>query len=186
MLMKRPHSPVLFAGWSLSLAMALGIPAAHAGTWAWLDDSGRKIYSDMPPPNSVPDKNILQKPGRVLPSAAVAAEPTTPPAPPSPPGAPAPANKAKTGTPSSTDDPAALKKQQEAKKAAEAERQAQEAKNAQIRAENCRRAQTSMRTLQSGVRMVTTDEQGNQLVLDDAMRATEAERLQAAMQANCN
>ncbi|HEX5805878.1 MAG TPA: DUF4124 domain-containing protein [Macromonas sp.] len=183
MLMKRLIPSLSTAGLLLAMAGALNPGWAQAGTWVWLDDSGRKIYSDQPPPSAVPDKRILQQPGRPKSGSTAVGETLAPPAPASPPSAPspaAPASKGKTGTPAT--DPAALKKQQ----AAEAERKAQEEKSAQIRAENCRRAQSSLRTVQSGVRMVATDDQGNQVVFDDKLRAAEAERLQAAIEANCN
>lgn len=177
---KRMPFSTIFARLCLLMATAFSCASAQAGTWVWLDDSGRKIFSDLPPPSSVPDARILQQPGRSLPSASALSPKAASAAPEQP--------KANTGKAKGevTADPAALKKEQEKKKAAEAERQAQEEKNAQIRAENCRRAQTSMRTLESGIRMVSTDDNGNQVVLNDEMRAAEAQRLQAAIQANCN
>ncbi|MFO1299748.1 MAG: DUF4124 domain-containing protein [Burkholderiaceae bacterium] len=35
---------------------------AFAGTWQWRDASGRMVYSDLPPPPSVPASQILRAP----------------------------------------------------------------------------------------------------------------------------
>lgn len=163
---------------AVGLACAVLPMLSHANPWVWLDESGRKVFSDTPPPQSVPDKRILQQPGRPKMSTAAPAAPEA--------QAPAAtASKKNSASASATPDPAALKKQREAEQAAAAEKQAKEQKNAQVRADNCRRAQSALSTLQSGVRLVTTDEQGQRVVYDDAMRAAESSRLQNEIQANC-
>lgn len=186
--MKRMTFPTMAARLCLFMACAWTCAGAQAGTWVWLDDSGRKIYSDQPPPSHVPDKRILQQPGKPKLSISTLSEetasPTTPPSPSAPPqpSAPGVADKGE----KKPADPVALKRKQEAEKAAEAERQAKEEKRAQVRADNCRRAQSSLATLESGVRLVTTNDKGERVVYDDALRVQEKARLQAAVQENCN
>ncbi len=34
---------------------------AAQAQWQWLDHSGRKVYSDQPPPTDIPLKNILKQ-----------------------------------------------------------------------------------------------------------------------------
>ena len=43
---------------------------ADGGRWQWQDSQGRKVFSDLPPPASVPEQRILQRPGPELPAAA--------------------------------------------------------------------------------------------------------------------
>jgi hypothetical protein len=59
----------------LALALAMGSSAAFAqGIWKWRDKDGRVQISDRPPPNEVPDKDILQRPNSArMPVAAPAA-----------------------------------------------------------------------------------------------------------------
>lgn len=60
--MRKPASTTLFLG-----ALLCFSAAAHA-QFAWLDEKGQRVYSDQPPPPSVPDAKILHAPrgsGRV-------------------------------------------------------------------------------------------------------------------------
>ncbi|MFX6884193.1 DUF4124 domain-containing protein, partial [Acinetobacter baumannii] len=34
-----------------------------AAQWQWIDKDGRKVFSDRPPPQEIPEKNILKQPG---------------------------------------------------------------------------------------------------------------------------
>lgn len=54
--MRKPASKSLFFGALLCLSAA-----AHA-QFAWLDEKGQRVYSDQPPPPSVPDAKILHAP----------------------------------------------------------------------------------------------------------------------------
>ena len=122
----------------LCAAMLNGFAALSvhaAGAWVWMDSNGRKVYSDLPPPASVAERQILQRPGMpaIQPPAAEQPAVAAKPAGNLPVSAPAggqPADKAAPG-----DD----KKSKEAAQAEEARRKATEAKNAEIRADNCKR-----------------------------------------------
>ena len=87
-----------------------------------------------------------------------------------PPGVKASALKppSSTGTaaPAAAEQDAEFRKRQvEAQKAAAESEQQQ--KDAQTRIDNCNRAQTALRTLQPGQRVVTTDAQGERYYLND-------------------
>ena len=51
-------------------AMGVFCVVAHA-QWQWVDNAGRKVFSDQPPPTDIPAKNILKQP-RNAPAPAVA------------------------------------------------------------------------------------------------------------------
>lgn len=158
--------------------LMLAQPAA-ADQWKWRDSSGRIIYSDRPPPASVPDKAILQHPRGL----------TAQPVPPSPsgpslvPGVPAvvalPASGPKTGEPELE---AKLRKEAEAKAAA---KKADDAKVAAARAENCTRARNQLKTLDDGVRIARVNDKGEREILDDKGRAQEQARMQGIVASDC-
>lgn len=169
----------------LCAAMLNGFAALSvhaAGAWVWMDGNGRKVYSDVPPPASVAERQILQRPGMPAIQPPVAVEPaaTTPKPAGNAQGAPAASSQ-----PSGKAPPADDKKSKEAAQAEEARRKATEAKNAEIRADNCKRAQASLGTLNSGRRLVTTNEQGQQVVLTASDKAEEVSRLEKIIAENC-
>lgn len=143
--------------------------------WQWIDGTGRKVFSDTPPPASIPDKSILKKPGSGMGPPAVTAEPT--------------ATAAATAAPAAPQIPArdseleAKKKQaeqaEEAKKKAEAERVAK------ARADNCERARKAKITMDSGVRLATTNAKGEREIMDDKAKAAETQRMEAIIRSEC-
>lgn len=140
--------------------------------WQWVDETGRRVFSDTAPPLSVPDKNIIKRPG-------LHAQPTATPVP-----APAPAEPVAAPKLSGRDSALEARKKQaeeaeQAKKKADAERQAK------LRTENCERAQRAKATLDSGMRLATTNVKGEREILDDAGRAAEVKRLEGIISADC-
>jgi hypothetical protein len=154
------------------LTGTLALPASAANTWVWTDGNGRKVYSDTPPPASVSDRQILQRPGLAPP-------------PPPPAAAPSPAAKP-SGQTAPKVSPAGDPKGKTPAQSEEARRKAIETKNAEIRAENCKRARASLNTLNSGRRLVTTNEQGQQVPLTASEKAEEAARLEQIVAENCS
>ena len=150
--------------------------AWSTGSWVWLDAQGRKVFSDLPPPPDVPDHKIIGRPGKAL----VRIESPTADTP-----AAASAQPAPVATPSPRPDPAEAAKRAEAEQKAEAERKATERRNAEIRADNCKRAQGSMATLNAGGRLATVNESGQRVVMDESMRAAEKARLDQIIRDNC-
>jgi type IV secretory pathway VirB10-like protein len=168
------NSPV-FAWRSILLAVATILVCTGAvAQWQWLDGSGRKVYSDTPPPPSIPEKDILKRagPAAAAPVAATAAAPAAAPVP------------AATPQVSGRDEQLEAKKKQ-----AEAQEQAQKKvemdKLAKARQDNCERAKRSKMTLESGARMATTNAKGEREIMDDAARATEVKRINEIIQSNC-
>lgn len=157
--------------------------AGAMAQWQWIDKDGRKVFSDRPPPLTIPDKDILRQPNqRVLraapPPADSDAQPGT---------APAAANAAK---PTLKAPGQGVDKELEERKAkAEAEKAAKEEadkkKTAAARAENCTRAKQAKATLDSGQLMKQTNSKGEQVFLDDAARAAERKRAQAVIDTDC-
>lgn len=139
--------------------------------WQWIDKAGHKVFSDRAPPADIPPKNILMQPA----AGALAATP-----PPVAANAPALAPKVN-GKDKELDE-----KKKQADEAAAAKKKAEEEKVAKARADNCARARQEKTTLDSGVRIATTNAAGEREFMDDAARATETQRVQAIIESNCN
>lgn len=152
--------------------------ASALAQWQWVDDSGRKVFSDTAPPASVPDRNILKSPSSAT-TAARAASPITAPAGTGGTASPAPAAQ----TPGVDKELDARKKQ--ADQAEEAKRKADEQRVAQARAENCDRARKAKVSIDSGVRLATTNAKGEREIMDDKARSTESRRLEEVVRSDC-
>lgn len=160
---------------SLLMGMLLACSSAAMAQWQWIDGTGRKVFSDTPPPASIPDKSILKKPGSGMAPPVVTVEPT--------------ATVAASGAPAAPQIPArdteleAKKKQaeqaEEAKKKAEAERVAK------ARADNCERARKAKITMDSGVRLATTNAKGEREIMDDKAKAAETQRMEGIIRSEC-
>jgi hypothetical protein len=158
----------------LALAM-LSAPCAMA-QWQWLDKDGRKVFSDQAPPPGIPDKNILKRPGQrnaaADPQAAASAAASAP-----APAAPAPKVSGK--------DKDLEQKRKQAQAEEDEKKKAQEEEVARARAENCDRAKKSKATIDSGVRISTTNAKGEREIMDDTARAAEAKRMDAVIARDC-
>jgi hypothetical protein len=145
-------------------ALLASLPAL--AQYSWIDGTGRRVFSDQPPPADVPQKNIRSKNG--TPVAAVAAVPAS----------------AASGQASGQD-----KTLEEKKKAADAtaasKKQEEDQQLAKQRADNCQRAKTALTGLQSGVRIAQMDQQGQRSYMTDEQRAAETERTQKIIDADC-
>lgn len=165
------HKLVLLA---VACCWALGASAQ----WQWVDKDGRKVFSDRPPPEDVPQKSILKQPS-VASRASTTVAPAAAPA-----AAAAPAPAFPVPRPSGKDSELEAKKaasdaELEAKKRMEADR------IAKLRAENCSRAQQSKATLNSGQLLARTNAQGERVFMDDAARAAEIRRADAVIASDC-
>jgi len=151
---------------------------AALAQYSWRDSSGHRVFSDQPPPSSVPEKDMLSKPSAspavitVTPAAADASAAS----------AAAPAASAPSGVDQTLED---KKKQAEAEEAAK--KQAEEQRQAAARADNCKRAMNYKNSLDSGLRISRlNDKTGEREILDDDQRAAEQQRVQQAIAQNCN
>ena len=69
-------------------------------------------------------------------------------------------------------------------KSREKDQQAQE--QSQIKQENCERARTALRTLESGQRISSVDKEGERYHLDEQQIAAETQRARESVQKNCS
>ncbi|WP_298926795.1 DUF4124 domain-containing protein [uncultured Ramlibacter sp.] len=168
---------------ALTLALGCALPLAAAAQWVWLDKDGRKVYSDQSPPASIPAKSILKQPGGKAmqpPEATPAAE--------APAGAVAAASAPKvaaSGLKVSGTDKALEEKKKQADAAEATKKQAEAERVSKIKAENCERAKRSKASFDSGVRIAYTNAKGERDIMDDAMRASEAKRLDGIIATDC-
>lgn len=166
---------------ALALALAAGTYAGGAtGQWAWKDDNGRLVYSNLPPPPNVKPAQIVRQPG---PGAALAmpGPAETDASKPVAPAAPAKSNAPKTIAERDAD----FRKRQQERTEGERKAQEEEQKNAQ-KAADCERSRGYLKALEDGVRITRTDAAGNREYLDDAQRSAEADRARKNIAQLCN
>lgn len=163
------------------LTLSLSHPAF--AQWKWKDKSGHVQYSDLPPPPSVSDADILQRPGGNSPRKPPAFAPNSAQA--------AAAALVASGASAAASGPAnAVEPELEAKrrKGAEeetAKRRAEEEKQNAARAENCQRAKAQLRALDDGMRMARVNAKGEREILDDKGRAEESKRARDIIGSDC-
>lgn len=169
-------SVALFAALAAAL---LALPAE--AQWKWKDKTGRVQYSDLPPPAGTPDADILGKPGAqrrtiAAPPAVAASAPAS---------ATAAVAAASGALAPRTVDPEleARRKRAEAEHAAKVK--AEEDRIAAARADNCVRARSQLATLESGVRLVRSNQKGEREYVDDKQRAEETQRARDAIKSDC-
>jgi hypothetical protein len=170
--------------WMFAAALlAIVLPAG--AQWAWRDASGKMVFSDQPPPKSIPPKDIVRQPSgptgpRYNPVDTPAAE-----------AAAAPKATAEAGKPASKPTPTLADREIEAKRRqqelAEAEKKAADEQQRQAQlAENCQRLMSHQKALDSGMRMARVNATtGQREVLDDKARAAESERNRAQIEQFC-
>ena len=155
---------------ALILALALAASSASAlakARFEWIDDaSGRKVFSDRPPPGGPESVRgfVDHAPGtrtsRALPPAAAASTPGV--------------------------DKELEAKKRAAEEAEEAQQKEAERQRAAQRADNCKRAHKARESLDSGMRMARLNDKGEREILTDEMRAEESKRIQAIIEENCH
>jgi hypothetical protein len=178
-MLKKSTRPLrLAARATLILATVLAFPAAWA-QWGWVDNSGRKVFSDTAPPASVPEKNIIKRPG----NGSFPSVPAAPAVTPAVAAATSPAAPAALQVPDKDPELEARKKQAEA--AEEAKRKAEAERVARARADNCERARKNKGMLESGVRIATTNAKGEREFMDDKARLAEVQRTEQTIRSDC-
>lgn len=161
----------------LLMGLLLVCSSAAIAQWQWIDGTGRKVFSDTPPPASIPDKNILKQPGAGLAPRATSEEPALAPA------VAASSSPAAPQIPARDTELEARKKQAEL--AEEAKKKAEMERVAKVRAERCERARKAKVTMDSGVRLATTNAKGEREIMDDKARAAESQRMDAIIRSDC-
>jgi hypothetical protein len=166
------------------------LPLSVSAQWQWIDKDGRKVFSDQPPPADLPEKNVLKRAGS---PPRVSFAPTAANVPPADtaPGAPSAAapSSGRTATASAAKpsgvDKELEEKTRKAEEAEKAKRAAEEQKVAQAKAENCSRARQGKATLDSGIRVARLNDKGEREIIDDKARASEQQRMQSVIDADC-
>ena len=149
--------------------------------YQWIDANGRKVFSDQPPPASVPAKKVLQQPNKAAAKAAVSdqadvdASAKT--------DAAAPAVPAVAKTKPVDKELEAKKKQAEDELAAKKKADLEAQTKAKI--ENCARAKSAKAGLDSGLRINQINAKGEREVMDDAAKAAEIKRVQSIIESDC-
>jgi hypothetical protein len=154
----------------MATAMTCGSALAQ---WQWLDASGRKVFSDTAPPQSIPDKRILKRPDMA--AQALTAKPAA---------EEAGAAPSATITPKAT-DPNLEAKRKAAEEQEAAKRRQADAKLAEARADNCIRAKSARATIRLGTRIQTVNANGEREIMGDTARAAESKRLDAIIASYC-
>lgn len=169
--MRKPNSKLLL----LAVLFALGASAQTAPmppAWKWRDAAGQVHVSDLPPPLTIPAKDILDRPPlqrKVAAAAAAAASAASP-------------VVASTGPKS---DPELDARRKRAVDEQIAQQRQQQDKDSALRAENCTRAKGALAGLADGQRMTRTNAKGEREVLDEKDRADEMQRARAVIASDC-
>jgi hypothetical protein len=158
---------------ALATLMLLSTGSASA-QWQWIDGTGNRVFSDTPPPAGTLDKNILKRPGTPRPTATISA----------------PASSSTSTTMAAAAKPSGKDKELEARKkqaeeAEQAKKKSELEKFTKARAENCERAKRAKATLDSGIRIATTNAKGEREIMDDKGRASETQRLEETIRSDC-
>ncbi len=144
--------------------------------WKWRDKNNQVQYSDLPPPQGVPEASVLQRPAaakrHLLPAAAASS-------------AQAAALAASGLAPMKGVEPTleAKLRKEEQEKVAKAKAEADKA--AAQKADNCNRARLQLRGLDEGARVARINAKGERELLDDKGRAEEAARSRETINADC-
>ncbi|MCV2369332.1 DUF4124 domain-containing protein [Roseateles oligotrophus] len=155
------------------LALCIAMPVQ--AQWKWRDGAGKLQFSDLPPPQGTPEKDILQRPKSQQPPRIVVG----------PYGASAAsvAATAASGPSKAELERQAREKQQD--KDVQARQKENEAKLAEQRRDNCVRAKENMKLLQDGVRLTRNNDKGEPIVIDDRQRAEEMQRTRSIIDSEC-
>lgn len=171
----------------LIIAALAAAPTASA-QYQWRDANGRMVYSDMPPPASVPPSAVLRAPARQTPAVApggsgATASASRPAATGVPVTVPGPSA---TGTPAPTIAEREMEFRKRRLEREQAERKASEAQAATRRAASaCNDARTQVRTIESGMRMAQVNERGEREIVDEAFRAAQLDTARKAIRDHC-
>lgn len=172
------------AALALGALVTISLSAPAHAQWKWKDKNGHVQYSDLPPPQSVSDADILQRPS----GSAAGKAPTFAP---NSAQAAAAALQASGALPSASGSgKGGIDAELEAKrrKAADEEatkKRAEEERLKAARADNCQRAKAQLRAIDDGMRMARVNDKGEREYLDDKTRADEAKRARDVMASDC-
>jgi Domain of unknown function (DUF4124) len=169
-------------------SFGLVFTASAMAQYMWLDASGRKVFSDQPPPANIPAKRILQQPGKAAASMPAVDTDEKPNADAQTDGS---KTSAKSKTTAKTDNSEASKDKdlEAAKKKIDDEAAAKKKEEQDVRdkakADNCVRAKQAKVTFDSGARLAHINSKGERSIMDDATRIVETKRIEGIIAADC-
>jgi hypothetical protein len=176
----RMRSSQALAALGLAVGLCLLATEPAFAQWKWKDGNGRVQYSDLPPPQGVPDKDILQRPAS---STARRQGPA---------GAPAAADGAASAASAPVpvlapkgQDPELEARRRKTEQEDAARKKAEADKMAVARAENCKRARAYAQQLDEGLRISRTNDKGEREFIDDRTRAEESRRAREVIANDC-
>lgn len=149
---------------ALGIASTAAIVSAHAQTYQWKDAGGRTVISDTPPRDTKGARAVgATQPG-------VASE--------------KPSEKiADTAKTTAEKDMEFKKRQQEARE--KADKDAKEQVAARDRQENCENARRNLAVFEGNVPLVTFDDKGQRIMVEDEQRNREIERTRRIIAESC-
>lgn len=150
--------------------------AALAQAYKWRDEKGQIVYSDQPPPKSIPPGNILQAPKPSAAALAAAAAASTSGA-----AVSAPAGKVAASPPKSIAEREADYKKRQIETQKKSKEDADKATAEQQRVATCEGLRGTLAGLESGNRIRRTDASGTPVVLNDDDRASEITKIRGQM-----
>ena len=160
---------------ALALAITLTLSLPAQAQWKWRDKDGQVNVSDRPPPNEVPEKDILARPLQQTRRAAAPAAAAS---------AASAAGAAASAAPTALEREVQARKRQAEQEEA-AKNKAEEERVAAAKAQNCRTARSQIAGLESGQRIARVNEKGEREVLDDKGRADEMRRAREVVNSDC-
>lgn len=175
----------------LLIAASLAIPGTAFSQWQWKDANGRTVYSDVPPPPTIPERAILSAPGRAVgayrpvESDAAKAE-VKGDAKAAPAGAPrmqTVSAKAKSDKPADADD--SFRERRDARLKADVEAATKEREQL-ARDERCQQMRNYATGLSSGMRVSRAGADGAAVRLNDDERAAELSRTNDSINQHCS
>ncbi|TFZ00888.1 DUF4124 domain-containing protein [Ramlibacter henchirensis] len=162
---------------ALALAGLCALPVLASAQWMYLDQHGRKVFSDKAPPPETPPGKILRQPGMKS-SASATAEPQATPV--------AAQTAAAASAPKIIGKDKALEDRRKQAEAAEAEKTKAAAEaQAKVQADNCARARQAKATYDSGQRIARINAKGEREVVDDSQRQSELKRIEGIIASDC-
>ncbi len=167
------HSFVL----ALLAGLCLSLSTNAAAQWKWRDKNNSMQYSDLPPPSTVPESAILQRPQGASRRAATPTAPAVT-------STAAGVQTAASG-PTKTVDPELEAKRKKVEQEEAEKRKAEESKLAASKLENCTRAKAQIKIIEDGVRIVRANAKGEHEFLDDKARTEETNRARQIVASDC-
>lgn len=163
----------------VAMLSALWIMAPANAQYIWLDKNNVKVYSDQPPPTSIPNNRILKSPRGGVSARNISDSTATDAAS----GATSSASP-KQG-PLTTAEKNAEYNKRKKEQAEKDKKAAEDKKRADEKAENCSRAKDYQRHLDSGQRVSRTNKDGEREYMGDDERAKESSKVNESLK-DCN